>query len=545
MNKAVAVIGNRISFFKSIEDYRKNNVYETIPYGLSMQEPYHSFIRKLASDKRVLSKLAPLKFISEQPIRFNVEPWKVQEEFLEKISYDRLCGMTQAPTGSGKTNMFSFLIGKLNFFTFIVEPTTDLVEQTFQRLRNIMQLPKESIGIYTSKGKSLYPITIVTWQTLQNEITYQKFLDYGFNILIIDEAHRASAEELGKIIDEYPARYKFGFSASPFHTKFANTEKMHALLGDVFLKIDIERLYKDKHLVRPHICVINTGHAICIKDAFIRKYLSQLTENSKFRWRMLYAVAGSSTISKELQQISDIELCNAYFEVDSYAQTYASAIDKSKYPTSKKIDKSVQDKAIGVLKASIDSAQQRDVIILNTILNTESIRGKSLLLFNTIDKCNQFAKTLALYGIYSLVITGETLTKAKKEKIQLFNEATNDAFAIGTTSLLGEGVDMPSIRSLFVGSPIHPPFFDKARGIQVPGRGIRAFPGKINANLFYFEDTSSHEWIQLKINEARELIFEEFHPILTTVDNLLYETVNGPENIDRLEYLNGTSSMKF
>lgn len=543
MNKAVAVVGNRISFFKSIDDYRKNIVYETIPYGLFMQEPYHSFIKKLAAEKRVLSKLTSLKFISEQPIQFNVEPWEVQEEFLEKVSYELFCGMTQAPTGSGKTNMFSFLIGKLNLITFIVEPTTDLAAQTFQRLTSIMQLPKESIGIYTSKSKSLYPISIVTWQTLQNQAAYQKFLDYGFNILIIDEAHRASAEELGKIIDEYPARYKFGFSASPFHTKLANTEKMNALLGDVFFKIDIERLYKEKHLVRPHICVINTGHDICIKDAFVRKYLSQLTETSKFRWRMLYAVSGSSTISKELQQISDIDLCNAYFEVDPYAQTYASAIDKSKYPRSKRIDKSVQDKAIGVLKASIDSAQQRDIIILNTIVNTEAIRGKSLLLFNTIEKCNQFAKTLSLYGIHSLVITGESSAKSKKEKIQLFNEATNDAFAIGTTSLLGEGLDIPSLRSLFVGSPIHPPFYDKARGIQVPGRAIRSFPGKLNANLFYFEDTSTHEWIQLKINEARELIFKEFHPIVTTVDNLLHENEHVAEKIDHLSYM--PSAIKY
>lgn len=536
MSNAVAVIGNRISFFKSIDDYRKNIVYETIPYGLFMQEPYHSFIKQLAAEKRVLSKLTSLKFISKQPIQFNVEPWEVQEEFLEKVSYERLCGMTQAPTGSGKTNMFSFLIGKLNLITFIVEPTTDLAAQTFERLTSIMQLPKESIGIYTSKSKSLYPISIVTWQTLQNQTTYQKFLDYGFNILIIDEAHRASAEELGKIIDEYPARYKFGFSASPFHTKLANTEKMNALLGDVFFKIDIERLYKEKHLVRPHICVINTGHDICIKDAFVRKYLSQLTETSKFRWRMLYAVSGSSTISKELQQISDIDLCNAYFEVDPYANTYASAIDKKQYPTSARIDKSVQDKAIGVLKASIDSAQQRDIIILNTILNTETIRGKSLLLFNTIEKCNQFAKTLSLYGIHSLVITGESSAKSKKEKIRLFNEASNDAFAIGTTSLLGEGLDIPSLRSVYVASPIHPPFYDKARGIQVPGRAIRSFPGKLNANLFYFEDTSTHEWIQLKIDEARDLIFREFHPIVTTVDNLLYENEHVTEKINHLAY---------
>ena len=60
-------------------------------------------------------------------------------------------------------------------------------------------------------------------------------------------------------------------------------------------------------------------------------------------------------------------------------------------------------------------------------------------------------------------------TKAK-ERNEIFNSLTEneitDYILIGTSKLLGEGTDIPSIRNVFCASPAYPPFEDTARMVQ-------------------------------------------------------------------------------
>lgn len=511
---AIVVVGSSIKIFKSEEDYNQNKIYQDVPYGFTMDPTYNAFLKKAVAEKRLINKLNKAnKIIEDQDtIAYQITPWTQQQSFLNTINKNRLCGMIEAPTGSGKTNMFSFLIGKMNVYTLVIVPTSDLIEQTRNRIISVLKIDSKKVGRFNAKHKEIRPITVSTWQSLKTQKTFKQFLDYGFNMIIADEAHRASALKYGDILSQYPAKYKFGFSASAFHTKEENTEKMHSLLGKTFFKVDIENLYKDGHLVRPTIAICDTKSTFSIKDAFIQKYKNDTEKNPKFFGYMKYKIEKASLLKTiDLKTASKDEIFNLYFEIDDFGQKYAHAFDSSLFPNyPKEIDADVRKGAFGIYKAGVDMDEARSETILHFVLSTIEKAGKSLILFNTIEKCEAFQKNLLYFGINTKILTGQT--KEKQTILRDFTDNPNALPIIGTTSLLGEGIDIPALNTLYVGSNISPPFFDQARGVQVAGRVVRACIGKTDANLIFFRNDTPHQWIRVKEEGMFNILNREFHP---------------------------------
>ena len=416
--------------------------------------------------------------------------------------------MIQAPTGSGKTNMFLFLLKEINKRALIIVPTSDLVEQTYKRIFEVLIIDKSKVGRYYSRKKELKDITISTWQSLYREETFEKVLDFGFNVIIADEAHRASADKYGWILNSYPALYKIGVTATPFHTKEDNTQKMNLLLGPIFHKVDIEKLYAAGNLVRPNVAFIDTQTEIDIREVFIQRYMNDMQENYKFKKLIQYKLKKDGA-EQEIKTMSNYELASYYFNIDDFGYKYASAIDQDMYPRFHIIDKKTSNGALGILKSGIDNDYGRRKNILAFIAKTIRTAGKSLILLHTVENCTVYQEALAEEGISAEVITGKT--KNKKDLLKWFNDTPN-AIAIGTTSLLGEGLDIPSLKNLYVCSPVFPPFTDLARVAQVPGRAIRSCEGKSEANIIYFKDIHMHSWINNKQCLAEEIIAKEFNP---------------------------------
>ena len=461
-----------------------------MPYGLLQDEPYISFIRKLQKHKRVIYKVFHSNQIEEDKIVFKKTPWEEQQKVIDTfLRKKRYCGMIQAPTGSGKTNMFLFLLGKINKRALIIVPTSDLVEQTYKRITDVLFVDKSKVGRYYSKKKELKEITISTWQSLYKQEAFQKILDFRFNVIIADEAHRASADKYGWILSSYPAIYKIGVTATPFHTKKDNTDKMKLLLGPIIYKVDIEKLYQAGNLVRPNVAFVNTGVTISIEEIFIQRYLDDMSKNEKFERLVRYKLKKDG-VGEEIKQMSKYEIASYYFSLDDFAYKYASSIDQDTYPRIEQIDKKTSNQALGILKSGIDNNYHRRRNILQYIVDTIKEAGKSLILLNTVENCTVYQNELKNHGINAEVITGKT--KNKKDLLQWFDSA-EDAVAIGTTSLLGEGLDIPSLKNLYVCSPVFPPFTDLARVAQVPGRAVRSYEGKTEANIIYFEDNSYFE----------------------------------------------------
>ncbi|PIF04678.1 MAG: hypothetical protein CSA86_01050 [Arcobacter sp.] len=382
------------------------------------------------------------------------QPRKFQQECINKFTRTTLTGYIYAPTGAGKTNIAAYLIAKRNIRTLFIVPKSDLVQQTKKRFQAILDIEPHLIGeISTSKKEFGTPILITTWQALNTEATLNKIIEDKYSQIICDEMHKCSADVYYNVVSKIPAMYKHGLTATPYRNNTQNEQRLFDLVGTEHACVKIEELYRDNFLVRPNIQFKKTNYKININAP----YLQSLDFNIK----------------------------------------------------------------LGMLKKNIDKSKKRKEIIIkdikNSLLNEKKVynNNRSVILVNTLELGVIIKEELESY--YNVLYI-DADTKAKKRN-EIFEELTKsdikDYILIGTSKLLGEGTDIPSIRNVFCLSPAYPPFEDTARMQQIIGRAIRPFKDKNSANIIIYDDETSG-WIQKKKDNVFNIVYENVQPI---VDN--------------------------
>lgn len=431
------------------------------------------------------------------------------------VESQKNCGVIEAPTGSGKTNIAILLIATKNIPTLVIVPSSQIAYQTKSRISKTLELDMNKVGLITD-GKREFDkdILIATWQSLQNPYTFKKIKNYGYNMVIVDEAHRASARILKKIISSLNAEYKFGFSATAYKGHEEQMRDINKVLGKIIIKIPIEMLYESKYLIRPQIELFSTQTDISIELGIMYYFRSQLENNEKMRWALshrLFKELKYKIFAPEKRTIKNIALEPTSFELNLLAKI---AKDDYEEKNKKNETKKSFSQQLGLAKVGIDLYTPRfNKIVSQAKQFFKKDNGRGVILFNTIEAGQRMYETLNELGFSNLyIINGQTENNYKTIE-DISSGAIAEYLIISTTQFLSEGSDIPALSDVLIGSPIYPPFADAERMQQAIGRGMR--PDELRPNKkcrIKIADDTTIGWISPKKIKTYSIIDNVIKP---------------------------------
>lgn len=164
-------------------------------------------------------------------------------------------GIYQSPPGSGKTVTMIGTIAKLQQKSLIIVNRINLATQWADRFEQHLGYRPSIIG--DSKWEES-DITIALQQTLHakcDELDYDWYSQWG--LVCLDECHSLPALTVHRTIEQFPAQYRFGLSATPKKTgEFMISE---VTVGPIIHITPKAPLREHGILVKPIVKIVPTG----------------------------------------------------------------------------------------------------------------------------------------------------------------------------------------------------------------------------------------------------------------------------------------------
>lgn len=199
------------------------------------------------------------------------------QEAMEKACLDNCAGIVRAATGSGKTAVFTSILGKLNGLKQVVYVRKlDLMQQTIRVLTRELDIPIGEIGggkvniqdlsvaMVPTVARALGEQYVkydghendddedTTELTVQQKQAIKEYVENA-DVFICDECHCLSATTV-QMVSNYSkkAYYRLGFSATPWRTDGTDI-LLNAATGPQIIDVPASELIKRKFLVPPRI----------------------------------------------------------------------------------------------------------------------------------------------------------------------------------------------------------------------------------------------------------------------------------------------------
>ena len=352
-----------------------------------------------------------------------------QEESLQQI-IKKQRGIVQAPTGSGKTEMFIHLIYRLNLSTLILTHTQDLMFQTAERCLNAFDLPEIGIigaGTWEPSDK----VTVALFQSLasmykENKKMFNELMN-KYDVLIVDEAHHVNynAKMFSKIVGKCPTYYRYAFTATPKRNKSETATDMQlvALFGPKIVEIGKDTL-------------IQKGYLSPYKVTIVHYPITQMYP-TKQEYLQEYALDADGEMSKP--QVA-------------YRQAFNDCIINN-------------DSRIDVIGYLLKKHKDDSVLI--------SCHSEEL--------CSKIAERFNIHEI-----TGNTSRFSKADRLKVYQEFREGKIKhLVATNIYSEGIDFPKLKVIILAEP----FKSNILLLQKIGRTMRKHDSKKYGLVYDFDDS--------------------------------------------------------
>jgi len=342
-------------------------------------------------------------------------------------------GVIIAPTGAGKTILGLTLIERKQEKALILVHTKELLQQWHKIVKAIFGFEP---GIVNDKlSETDMPVTIAMFQTANSNIDKLDPTSYG--LVLVDECHHSPATTFANVLDQIPAKFRYGLSATP-NRRDSLEGMLFNRLGPAIAKITKDMVEEAGGIVPARITTVSTG----INPTFDKKV--------KYK-------------------------------------------DKQ---TKKMIEKTIKD-------APIDSWHEYLVAITENDARNQfiaDIANKSAKTIPTLILVDRIEHAEAIYERAGGLLLHGQLDDAGRKQAMI--DAQNAPLTIGTTGLLGEGIDVSGWGHLILASPIS----GEGRLLQGIGRVIRPSEGK---EFGYVTDLIDLHPLPRSSARKREAIYNE------------------------------------
>jgi len=169
--------------------------------------------------------------LKKESLKYNIE-WRPGQEIIATEMEKYRCCLLEANTGFGKTVVSSYLTAKLGLKTLIVCHSVIMVKQFEKEYKKFLDI---DVGVWYGQKKELKDITVTTYQSVVQQ--KQMFHDYGFEMLIVDEADLFTTANYLEFLCKTTAQRIFGFTATPKIEKYDNLLEFPFFMQRVWGKI--------------------------------------------------------------------------------------------------------------------------------------------------------------------------------------------------------------------------------------------------------------------------------------------------------------------
>lgn len=218
------------------------------------------------------------------------------------------------PTGTGKTVVFSHVIDQMHAKTgkraIVIAHREELIDQAADKILQVTGRACDvEMGDRKADQNSFWKsqTVVASVQTLSQAKRIAKFNPAEFGLLVIDEAHHATADSYVKVIEHFKGAKLFGVTATPDRSD-------NTALGKVFSKAayvyDIEHAIHDGYLVPIHQRMVTVNEldfsqirtqggdlhggelaAVMEREANVHKVTVPLMREAGFRKTLVFAAS--------------------------------------------------------------------------------------------------------------------------------------------------------------------------------------------------------------------------------------------------------------